>query len=120
MARGGSRIGAGRKPGSRTKRTGEIAEQAAARGITPLEVMLKAMTEHAHAGNLDKAAAIAKDAAPYMHPRMSTIAHTGKCGGPIECTYDFSKLSDNELEHMQKIFEVIVVDPSSGTSAGRH
>ena len=40
---GGRRIGAGRKPGSITKRTRAIAEQAAAEGKTPLEVMLDNM-----------------------------------------------------------------------------
>jgi hypothetical protein len=36
MNRGGKRAGAGRKPGSLTKKTREIAERAAADGITPL------------------------------------------------------------------------------------
>jgi hypothetical protein len=43
MARGGKREGAGRKAGSLTKRTREIAEQATASGLTPLEVMLTNM-----------------------------------------------------------------------------
>lgn len=41
--RGGRRVGAGRKPGSLTKRTREAAEKAAATGQTPLEVMLDNM-----------------------------------------------------------------------------
>lgn len=43
MAHGGKRIGAGRKQGSLQKRTRAIAEQAAAEGKSPLEVMLDNM-----------------------------------------------------------------------------
>lgn len=43
MARGGKREGSGRKQGALTKRTREIAEQAAAKGKVPLEVMLDNM-----------------------------------------------------------------------------
>jgi hypothetical protein len=74
---GGRRPGAGRKPGSATKKTREIAERAAADGITPLEVMIQAMRSHYEANRLDEAASIAKDAAPYMHPRLQAIQHSG-------------------------------------------
>jgi hypothetical protein len=84
MARGGKRAGAGRKAGSATRRTREIADQAAAEGITPLEVMLKAMRFHVDAKRWDEAATVAKDAAPYVHPRLAAIEHAGPEGGPIE------------------------------------
>jgi hypothetical protein len=90
--RGGTRKGAGRKPGSATKKTREIADKAAAEGITPLEVMLKTMralvakaervaAEGPEEGDrivsplqlLVEASAVAKDAAPYMHPRLSSV-----------------------------------------------
>jgi hypothetical protein len=83
MAHGGKRTGAGRKPGSATSKTRAIADKAAAEGITPLEVMLHAMREHYGSGKFDEAAAIAKDAAPYMHPRLAAIEHGGKDGGPL-------------------------------------
>jgi len=70
--------------------------------LTPLEVMLKTMRalvrkaqrapklrtkeDGKGASALDlmvQAAAVAKDAAPYMHPRLSAIEHTGREGGPI-------------------------------------
>lgn len=98
--RGGARKGAGRKAGSATKKTREIADRAAAEGITPLEVMLRAMTalvDQAETlancdttelngktvdrlGLLVSAAEVAKNAAPYMHPRLAAIEHTGKDG----------------------------------------
>jgi hypothetical protein len=72
--RGGLRPGCGRPKGARTVRLKKIAEKAALTGRTPLEVMLEAMRCHQEAGNLDRAAAIAKDAAPYMHPRLHAVA----------------------------------------------
>ena len=71
--RGGARKGAGRKPGSTTKKTREIADKAASAGITPLEVMLETMHMLRNAGEHEKASQIAKDAAPYVHPRLSSI-----------------------------------------------
>lgn len=107
---GGARKGAGRKTGSATKRTREIADKAAASGVTPLDVMLDNMVfAHSHAATLlgkllDAGAEVpdgfdslkellryrtlaqeaAKDAAPYIHPKLQAIEHTGKDGGPLE------------------------------------
>lgn len=44
-----------------------------AEGLTPLEVMLRAMREHATAERWDDAAKIAALAAPYIHPRISAV-----------------------------------------------
>lgn len=103
MARGGKRIGAGRPRGAATRRTRAIADKASAEGLTPLEVMLKAMREHANAKRWDDAASIAKDAAPYMHPRLASMQHTGRGGGPIQ-TVDLTKLSGDELAQLEAIF----------------
>ena len=62
----------------------KIAEKAALTGRTPLEVMLEAMRCHQEAGNLDRAAAIAKDAAPYMHPRLHAVAGANGVSIPPE------------------------------------
>jgi hypothetical protein len=70
---GGKRHGAGRPPGTANLKTREIADRAAAEGITPLEVILKAMRMKWEAGDFDGACAFAKDAAPYMHPRLAAI-----------------------------------------------
>ncbi|MBU3615510.1 hypothetical protein ICN46_11475 [Polynucleobacter sp. Latsch14-2] len=114
-SKGGARPGAGRKEGSLTKRTREIAEVAAANGITPLEIMMSTMMAlYKEAGNcsrdhhdhgdktnehddghtamitenriklLNMAATIARHAAPYVHPRLSAIEHTGKDGAPLQ------------------------------------
>lgn len=88
MPRGGARRGAGRKPGSLSRKTREIAERASTEGITPLEVMLRAMRHYFDAGDLTRAAAIAKDAAPFCHPRLSAVEHSGVTQGPSQVDMD--------------------------------
>lgn len=126
MARGGKRIGAGRKAGAATKRTRAIADKATAEGMTPLEVMLKAMRTHADKDEWDEAASIAKDAAPYMHAKLASIQHTGRGGGPIQ-TVDLTKLSGDELAQLEAIFGPLAGaagddaedDPAGEGEAGR-
>jgi hypothetical protein len=81
VARGGKREGAGRKTGSLTKRTQEVAAAALASGEMPMDYMLRVMrdptVEH------ERRDRMAKDVAPYVHPRLATTEHTGKDGGPI-------------------------------------
>lgn len=87
--RGGARPGAGRKTGAATKRTREIADKAAEEGITPLEFMLQIMrTEpeqpdgeefdwRLHQMRLEMRFEAAKAAAPYIHPRLAAVEHSG-------------------------------------------
>lgn len=106
MARGGKRPGSGRPKGATTRRTQEIAARAQEQGLTPLEVMLDNMrfavdgAQKALACVLGEDGGInaynqllelrklaqdcAKDAAPYMHPRLQAIEHTGQNGKPIK------------------------------------
>lgn len=71
MAHGGARSGAGRKVGHATAKTREVADKAAESGITPLEFMLQIMRDEdaERAERLD----MAKAAAPYIHPRLSSV-----------------------------------------------
>ena len=112
--RGGARNGAGRKPGAATKKTRAIADKAAEEGLTPLEVMLDAMTAlHRQANALSDgdeaemggrkvnrlsllvaAADVAKDAAPYMHPRLQAIEHSGANRGPSQYEEMLLELAD--------------------------
>jgi hypothetical protein len=122
MARGGKRVGAGRKLGAVTKRTREVADRALAEGKTPLEVMLDNM-RHFQQVALDAEATIegltaeeitgtemtpeeqfksllaqvkkaaglrvmahecARDAAPFMHAKLSSVTMAGDPENPIE------------------------------------
>lgn len=98
MPRGGKREGAGRKLGSASKKSREIADKAAEEGLMPLEYMLQVLRDP-ESKPVERAWA-AEKAAPYLHPKLSTIEHSGKDGGPIK---------------IQKI-EVEIVDPSEAGS----
>lgn len=71
MARGGARKGAGRPAGAATAKTREIAEQASASGLTPLEYMLDLLRDKSQ--DMTIRMDMAKSAAPYIHPRLSSI-----------------------------------------------
>ena len=84
--RGGRRRGAGRPLGSKNKRSAEIARAAAESGITSIEVMRGTMRELWAQGTPEarrEAAEIAKDAAPYIHPRLASIDQTIKEDRPF-------------------------------------
>lgn len=76
MARGGSRSGAGRPPGSVNKLAKDAQERAAASGILPLDYLLSVMRDV----DVDEAKRLdaAKAAAPYCHPKRSPVDSEGK------------------------------------------
>lgn len=110
MAKGGKRPGAGRKKNAATQKTIAVAEKVSESGITPLEVMIENMRFfHGEANKLleqmtdgitpeafkaimglkQAAEECAKDAAPFMHPRLAAIEHTGPNKGPIQHAVGF-------------------------------
>ncbi len=101
--RGGARPNAGRKPGSKSRtvtRTRAIAEAAMAGGVTPLEFMLQILRDDSKLDDPKDQAAkeamrfeAAKAAAPYIHPRLQAIEHSGSLDL-------ISKASDDELDAM--------------------
>ncbi|TWG90335.1 hypothetical protein L598_000700000920 [Mesorhizobium sp. J18] len=119
MARGGKRDGAGRKPGTPNKASIERQKKVAATGITPLDYMLKVMRDpKADAGRRDD---MAKAAAPYVHPKLASMQHTGRGGGPIQ-TMDVTKLkgmTDQELELLERaLVQIGIVDGDQGREGG--
>lgn len=92
MAKGGARVGAGRKPGGQNRKSADIAIKAAQAGTTPLEFMLAIMRNgppaDADALTIVKYQALqfeaARAAAPFVHPRLAAIEHSGEGGGPIK------------------------------------
>jgi hypothetical protein len=78
----------GRRPGSKNKRTRELEarveamlEGMDASAMMPLDVMLHVMRD----SRLDVALRFeaARAAAPYVHPRLAAVEHTGAERGPI-------------------------------------
>lgn len=81
MARGGSREGAGRKPGGANLMNKEARAAAAEGGIMPLDYMLDVLRDVTAepAARMDAA----KAAAPYVHAKLASVEHSGKDGGPM-------------------------------------
>ncbi|MCC0013684.1 MAG: hypothetical protein H6877_10245 [Rhodobiaceae bacterium] len=84
MARGskpGERRG-GRRPGTPNKASSQREADIKASGLTPLEYMLGVLRDE----NMTPESRFeaAKAAAPYVHPKLAAVEHTGKDGGPIE------------------------------------
>lgn len=98
MGRGGKRVGAGRPAGAATIKTRELANVLTGSDETPLEVMLRFMALAAKAGDADRAVKFATLAAPYMHPRLSSIEHVPQEPQVTEPKLDFTRLTTVELE----------------------
>lgn len=96
MPRGGKDPRSGRKLGSTTHVDRGVVDRPASPISMPLEVMLEVMREHWAEGQWDQAAAIAKLAAPDVHPRLASIEQKAS---PI----DLTKLTDDELETLRRI-----------------
>lgn len=75
MARGGARPGAGRKAGTPNKATAERQAAIGASGLTPLDYMLSLLRDEG--ATKDDRMWAAEKAAPYVHPKLAAIDHTG-------------------------------------------
>lgn len=81
--RGGARTGAGRKKGEVSKTRlvlQERAKIASTEGQTPLEYMLEVMRTSNDTKRKD---AMAQAAAPYVHPRLAAVEHSGDDEKPM-------------------------------------
>lgn len=71
----------GRPKGVPNKATLKREKEIAAQGLTPLDYMLSVLRDE----DQDQEARMdaAKSAAPYVHPKLATVAHTGPDGGAL-------------------------------------
>lgn len=99
---GGKREGAGRPKGVPNKASKARQADVASTGATPLDVLIRGMRFHDDLGKRaleqdppDKKAAssafkeareFARDAAPFVHPKLAAVEHKGEGGGPIKVT----------------------------------
>jgi len=143
MSGGGKRPGAGRKPGSKDRTIEErfmarrngarhynkiplltdrmakaVLADAVLSGQTPLEVMLFAMRWHFSAGRVDEAAKVAKDAAPYMHPHLTSTKV--EIRRPEDMTDDELAAHLAAAEARAGVGGGVGDDPTSGTGQTRH
>lgn len=72
---------AGRKKGTPNRATAAKAAAIAKTGITPLDYMLSVMRDGSQPSDMRLNAA--KFAAPYVHPKLASIEHTGAGGAPL-------------------------------------
>ena len=91
MAAGGARPGSGRKKGQRNKATEirqELFARATAEGMSPLEYLIMVMRDPSEEAGRRLDAA--KAAAPFVHPRLAAIEHSGSVAtkSTYECTDD--------------------------------
>lgn len=96
MPSGGKRKGAGRPPGSATRRTREVADRAASSGELPHEFLLRVVRGEAIDGTVPSFAdrlEAAKAAAPYFAPKLAAVDLTS------EGTLTVYDVSDEPLTH---------------------
>lgn len=82
--KGGKREGSGRPKGVPNKATAKKREEVAASGLMPVDYMLSVMRDERQedSARMDAAKAVA----PYLHPKLANIEHTGPDGGAIQIT----------------------------------
>jgi Family of unknown function (DUF5681) len=85
----------GRPAGALAKRTQELRAKAKELGVDPIDVMIQTMQELVAEARkprrslvkrfdfLERACAIAKDAAPYLHPKLQSVELTGNDDHPV-------------------------------------
>jgi hypothetical protein len=88
---GGKRQGAGRKVGAITTRTRELADKALSQGISPLDYMLGILRNETETQANRMWAA--EKAAPYLHPKLAAVEHSGEVGH----THSVTDLTDEQL-----------------------
>jgi hypothetical protein len=101
----------GRSKGTPNKATARREREIAKQGQTPLEYMLRVMRDSRASG--DRRDKMAISAAPYVHPKLASMQHTGPRGGPIQ-TVDVTRLkgmTDQELEVLERaLVQIGIVD----------
>lgn len=79
--RGGKREGAGRPKGAKNKTNAQREAEIKASGLTPLDYMLSRLRDETAPPEVRQWAA--KEAAPYVHPKLASIEHGGSKGNPV-------------------------------------
>lgn len=85
-------MAAGKKTGGRgkgvpNKATAAKAKAVEASGLTPLDYMLTVLRDITE--TKENRMWAAEKAAPYVHPKLANVEHTGKDGGPVAVTYSW-------------------------------
>jgi hypothetical protein len=98
MPRGGKRDGAGRPKGTPNKASDERQQKVAASGQVPLDYMLAIMRDPA--ADPKRRDAMAIQAAPYVHPKLSAIMAKVET---TEAPKHQSEIRDKLVRHLNRI-----------------
>jgi hypothetical protein len=90
---------AGKPKGALSRHARAVRERVDKTGESPLEVMIEAMRKARDAGDWDSAARYASLAAPYIHPKLSTIEHGSMDGKPLKLEVSW-RHGDNEAPEL--------------------
>lgn len=71
--------------------------------LSPLDVMLRAMRSYAAKKEWDKAASLAKDVAPYMHPKLASLRQPSVDGESVQ-PLDLSYATEEQLAVLEQFF----------------
>jgi hypothetical protein len=95
----------GRPKGAVNRRSREILAEAQERGVDPIQVMFEAIehfmeraketTGEEQDGHMLSAVSVAKEAAPFCHPKLRAIELTGRDGSPLA---PITPYTDEELD----------------------
>lgn len=108
----------GRRKGTPNKATAEkvaIIAEASAAGQTPMDFMLGVMRDGTYP--LDVRLDAAKAVAPYVHPKLATIEHTGKDGGAIRETITVTVKREREFFGGRGAFAGALAAPDSDSGS---
>ena len=105
----------GRSKGTQNRRTLARHEKFVQSGMLPLEYMLSVMRNAKTEAPVRLDAA--KAAAPYIHPKLATIAHTGPNGGPVQ-TIDLSKLTHEQLVALEPVLAQLAASGRDAAGEG--
>jgi len=112
MARGGKRLGAGRKKKQSAKTNLELRKQIAmGKGILPLEYLLNIMRRTDGKTTPERRFAAAVAAAPYLHPKLQAIQHSVN---PL----DLRLLNDEQLDLLRRFTKSLADHPPGSSGSG--
>lgn len=89
---GGKRAGAGRKPGSRNRKSLEAMRRLRGTDADPITALLRIATKAEKASDDALAFQCYKELASYCYPKLKAIEHSGSDGGAL--TIQVVKLAD--------------------------
>src|SRR5437763_1091690 len=105
---GGVRPGAGRPPGRKNIKTLLLEQKVRELGLSPLDIMLERMKTCYVNGDLAAAHEAAKDAAPYLHAKLSSI------DARLDHTHNHHLIVDDAFERLSYELDRLAAERGQG------